>query len=291
MGIGIHELSALSYAKKFGGPFVKTATLGRQAFVCFPQEIQKHLGISGAYTGYCEELLKDHYGSTDIHSFDASVYEGATNILDLSDPLLNTSLIGKFNTVIDFGTIEHVFNPSQALINVAKMTKAGGQIIHSLPANSFCGHGFYQFSPELFFAFYSEENGFTNTRVFIADYTNNRYWYEVEKPRGKRVEFASKVAIGCIVHTVKLCEKEAKNVYQSDYIQTWEKPVLPPVSITTPFLKQLIRKSPLLKSLLITTYLALKPKFRELFAQDCTLFKRHPKINRVSLKDLLRPHT
>ena len=40
-----------------------------------------------------------------------------------------------------------------------KLTKIGGMIIHALPANNFCGHGFWQFSPELFYELYSPENG------------------------------------------------------------------------------------------------------------------------------------
>jgi len=65
--------------------------------------------------------------------------------------------------------MEHVFNASQGLKNVTRLCAPGGQIIHSLPANNFCNHGFWQFSPELFFSLYSDKNGYSETEIFLAD--------------------------------------------------------------------------------------------------------------------------
>jgi 2-polyprenyl-3-methyl-5-hydroxy-6-metoxy-1,4-benzoquinol methylase len=76
--------------------------------------------------------------------------------------------IEKYDTIFDGGSLEHIFNVNQALKNVSMMCKPGGQIIHSLPANNQCGHGFWQFSPELFLSLYSEKNGYMNTEVYIA---------------------------------------------------------------------------------------------------------------------------
>ena len=45
------------------------------------------------------------------------------------------------------------------------LCKNGGTIIHSLPSNNNCGHGFWQFSPELFFSLYNEKNGFKNNEM------------------------------------------------------------------------------------------------------------------------------
>jgi 2-polyprenyl-3-methyl-5-hydroxy-6-metoxy-1,4-benzoquinol methylase len=74
----------------------------------------------------------------------------------------------KYDTIFDGGSLEHIFNVNQALKNVSSLCKPGGQIIHSLPANNQCGHGFWQFSPELFLSLYSEKNGYSNTEIYIA---------------------------------------------------------------------------------------------------------------------------
>ena len=42
-----------------------------------------------------------------------------------------------------------------------------------------CGHGFWQFTPELFHSLYSQANGYSETTVFLASYDNEAHWYEV----------------------------------------------------------------------------------------------------------------
>ncbi len=216
MGLGIHELNAISYVKNRFGPLGKVATFGRQ-------------GLSGTYksssgkiyTGYCEPLLIEEFGATEVHSYDFSDYEGATHIYDLGCALPVSS---EYNLVIDGGTSEHIFNISQSLLNASKLTTTPGIVVHFLPANSFCGHGMYQVSPELFFSLYSKDNGF-DTEVFVARYYGlNCYksWYRVEKPRrGKRVEFSSKSSVGLIVIARKSNDSPLEHIYQSDYRQTW----------------------------------------------------------------------
>jgi hypothetical protein len=43
------------------------------------------------------------------------------------------------------------FNFPVALANAMKMAKIGGHFAARTPANNQCGHGFYQFSPGLFY--------------------------------------------------------------------------------------------------------------------------------------------
>jgi len=59
--------------------------------------------------------------------------------------------------VIDGGTLEHVFNFPVAIKNAMQMVRAGGRLSLSPPANNYFGHGFYQFSPELFYRVLSAE--------------------------------------------------------------------------------------------------------------------------------------
>ena len=92
-----------------------------------------------------------------VTTIDVSDYENAELIWDLNFPIPD-HLVHMFNTVIDSGSLEHVFHIGQALINMNRLTAAGGRIIHITPANNYLEHGFYQFSPTLFIDYYGANN-------------------------------------------------------------------------------------------------------------------------------------
>lgn len=214
MGIDAHALNFLRYCK-LKRPFGDTITLGRQEI---------HIGGEEEYLNekYCEDILISQFGSTGVDSLDNSTYEGASHIADMNRDL-PLELKGKYDTVFDGGVIEHVFNVSQALYNVSALCKIGAQIIHVLPANNFCGHGFWQFSPELFFSLYSEANGYEETEVFLADLSDEGHWFKVERPtQGKRVNIISDRSLYVLVRTV-LSQKTFTHdeVQQSDYVYEW----------------------------------------------------------------------
>jgi hypothetical protein len=124
--------------------------------------------------------------------------------------------------VIDFGSLEHIYNVSQAFANVSALCAIGGQILHALPANNQCGHGFWQFSPELFYSLYSEGNGYKGTHVFIANTVDETHWYEVKPPvNGGRVEVMSPTPLVALVRTTKIGSLR-QDVQQSDYAPAWK---------------------------------------------------------------------
>ena len=90
-------------------------------------------------------------------ALDISAYEGAEFVWDLNNPIPN-HLKHVFGTVIDSGSLEHVFNVGEALMNMNRLTKPDGRIIHFTPANNYLEHGFYQFSPTLFTDYYGVNN-------------------------------------------------------------------------------------------------------------------------------------
>jgi SAM-dependent methyltransferase len=114
-------------------------------------------------------------GLTDIKALDYSEYENAEIIHDLNLPVLN-ELRDRFDLIVDAGTTEHVFDVRQSLTNIAHMLKPGGRVIHISPANNYTNHGFYQFSPTLYFDYYSA-NAFVDLRGFIAE--QDTYLYDV----------------------------------------------------------------------------------------------------------------
>jgi hypothetical protein len=107
-------------------------------------------------------------GLSDVHALDCSGYEGADIVWDLNKPV-PPSLHERFALIVDGGTLEHVFDVRQSLASVVSMLRSGGRVVHISPANNFTNHGFYQFSPTLFFDYYGA-NRFVDLRCFVAEH-------------------------------------------------------------------------------------------------------------------------
>ena len=227
MGIEIHTLNFLRYSLKRSGRFGKTATIGRQQILLRKIDIKKILNLPQEvdYGIYCEKLLQDNFESVKIDSYDYSDYEDATYTHDMNkhlpSNLVNTE--HQYDTIIDFGSLEHIFNLPQAFENLSTMCSNGGVILHALPANNWCGHGFWQFSPELFYSLYSEANGYADTEVFFSDLTDNKHWYKVKKPEnGIRRVFENCSEVYALVRTKKVRNFSHDDVQQSDFIRIWK---------------------------------------------------------------------
>lgn len=255
MGFDGNGLIYLQRTHRQQGAFGKTATIGRQGIhlpgAVVPRFIKGHFGI--VQGDFADDLLMRAFGSSEVFSIDNSDYEGATTILDLNLEL-NSDLEEQFDTVIDAGSIEHIFDSKTAVSNISRLVKPGGQILHMTPSNNWCGHGFYQFSPEFFFAVYSEERGFSEVEVLLAREGNYKTWYRVDRPRnGQRAEVFSGLPVTSLVRA----KKEASiplstNVQQSDYITLWSENKVASSeaardSLLT--LKRLIKRVPLLSNL------------------------------------------
>jgi hypothetical protein len=106
-------------------------------------------------------------GAKNLKCCDAFSYENPDLIIDLNNPL-PVVLEEKFNIIFDNGTLEHVFNFPQAIFNISKLLKVDGYIILCLPSSNQINHGFYQFSPTLFFDWLSI-NGFKINGIYLMD--------------------------------------------------------------------------------------------------------------------------
>jgi len=113
------------------------------------------------------------------------------------------------------------------------MLKVGGQMFLKSPANNLCGHGFYQFSPELMFRVFSIENGFTLGRVIVlettfpTEETAYRDAYEVTDPKRAqaRVGLTSGKPALLLVEATKVADVVpfATPPLQSDYVSAWNR--------------------------------------------------------------------
>jgi hypothetical protein len=258
MGLDIHGLNFLRYAKKKQS-FGDTITIGRQGINVIEPIVKELLGTKSYDTKqtYCEQLLTLYFGATTVESVDKSPYEQATHIHDLNAPLPE-SMYQKYDTVIDMGTLEHIYNAPQAFKNCSQLCKRGGQILHVLPANNFCGHGFWQFSPELFFSLYCKRNGYMDTVVLVADLSNTAKWFQVSEPAaGKRVSVSSSTALYVLVRTVlgnvDFSQSDVQQIY---YVHEWQKGEISrpqTVGMSARF-KERLKKTPLVYKSLTGAY-------------------------------------
>jgi hypothetical protein len=222
MGIDVHALNFLRYISK-EEPLGRVATIGRQLLMIAPTRLAEIMGLPMVtdFGMYSEDLLKQHFGAKLVDSYDYSDYEGATFTADMNKPLVPTR---EYDTVIDCGSLEHIYNVPQAIANISSLCSRGGRIVHISPGNNFCGHGFWQFSPELFFSLYSESNGYDETQVFLADLTSPRHWFEVEQPtNGRRAEVVSKTPLHVMCKARRISDFCHDKVQQSDYVHLWRR--------------------------------------------------------------------
>lgn len=223
------------------------------------QEALQHFNLSSfkssnkLYNAYAEEVLK-HLGANKTHSLDASNYENATLIHDMNTPIA-TNLENSYDTVLDSGTLEHVFNFPVAISNCMKLTKTGGHFIGIYPCNNFFGHGFYQFSSELFYRTLNQDNGFLIKDVVIFVDEANTKFYNVPDTSEEyhRINFTNAKPVLIYVIAQKL--KDVPKLFetsplQMDYVSLkWKgnKPVKQargkssPIIGTPPYVKRLVK--------------------------------------------------
>lgn len=178
MGLPVQIIDLLLRDHKkrpFAGPLL---TLGRQEVMCSYEQLIGAFGKAGiepaplpkgtplgAFPGVglawqTNDVALFGHLNLETRRLDCSSFEGADYLHDLNLPIPD-KLKGMFATVLDSGTIEHVFDVRRALMNTAEMLAPGGRVIHLSPVNNYVNHGFWQLSPTMFFDYY-EANGFTD---------------------------------------------------------------------------------------------------------------------------------
>ncbi len=237
MGFDTNGTRFLLTARSNGVSFRKTAMLGRQKMHLHPGDLANLLTSFGFDNGndlapgileederFAEPFLR-LLGAEEIASVDASPYENASLIHDMNEPVPD-SYKGLYSVVIDGGTLEHVFNFPVAIRNAMEMICVGGHYLGITPANNFMGHGFYQFSPELYFRVFCPANGFVTEHMFIFEDVPNAQWVKLTDPDilGKRLEMVNSRPAYLIVQARRTSETTIfqNTPQQSDYSATWK---------------------------------------------------------------------
>lgn len=182
MAIGKSAARFLIEARSSGVSFERTLTIGRQSLATSPLWLARQLATRGfiepaqqwhwARTVSRRPYVADPFlralGALELDELDNSDYEGASIVHDLNRPAPDRWQ-QTFDAVIDGGSLEHVFEFTTALRSLMGMVKVGGHLLITTPTNNMCGHGFYQFSPELFYRALGTENGYRVERLLVLE--------------------------------------------------------------------------------------------------------------------------
>jgi hypothetical protein len=240
MGIIYRQAKMLLDAHQSGMQMDHLLMIGRQALLLHPPEVRAIRKICpGALAGYewgeyADRFFTECLGVSYVSALDYSSYEGADILHDLNQPV-PANLRERFDVVVEGGSLEHVFNFPVAIANIMQMTKVGGTICASTVSNNLCGHGFYQFSPELIFRVFTAENGFELGKVLALE---ARYpgielapitrVFEVVDPALARVRVglmtAHPIMLLFSAHKIAQVAIFSNAPMQSDYAAVWASP-------------------------------------------------------------------
>lgn len=240
MGIRIYEAEfLLRVIRNKQAELGRCLTLGRQNIFFSKSECSNLVdscGVPGPISDHNVSWLTDDtggnvfaegflkaLGATSVDSMDVSDYEGATVLHDLNNAI-PAHLTEQFDSVIDLGVAEHVFNVSIAMHNSLRMAKIGGYYLAILPANNTAGHGFYQFSPELFYSLLTEKNGMEKPLVVAREMTPRGRFRIIPNPAhfGDRVLIENWRELYLFIVSKKIASTpEVLDVSQSDYVVRW----------------------------------------------------------------------
>lgn len=176
-------------------------------------------------TVYAETLLQ-RMKLRSIVALDATAYQGAGLIHDLNTPL-PAHLADKHDYVVDGGSLEHVFDFPTAIRNCAALLKPGGLFITICPVNNWMGHGFYQFSPELFFRVFDSANGFSVRFAALHVRDGHEQFFALRDPArvGHRVQYnpPGRTTLMLVAQKLDSVPASIPSVQQSDYAERWDK--------------------------------------------------------------------
>ena len=242
MGLTATDIDLLLELRQRRRSISRIATIGSLSLYLHPRQatrLQKIIPESRALAKYrwgdtADQILCELTGATEVVSIDMSDYQGSSIVHDM-----NISLAGKrpdlaeqFDLVIDGGTLEHVFNFPVAVANLMFLVRKGGHVLSANPANNLCGHGFYQFTPELMYRIYSGANGFSVDHVIL---TQSRHMSVEMDPRPKSFRVVDPASLGhrtlvrnrwpvtirTLAERVGDQPSSGLNVQQSDYVTAW----------------------------------------------------------------------
>ena len=241
MGLTTNLATLLVRARLQGVRFTHTITIGRLSLYIPGKDLKAmahNLGIRNidwstfASDGFAEDFFRHFLGSESVQSIDYSNYQNVDISHDLNTPIPN-ALNGTFDALVDGGSLEHIFDVKQALANYMNMIRVNGCLFLLTNANNFCGHGFYQFSPEFFYRVLGNANGFVVNDALLIEHTllnvelsrHQRCFHVVDPAEiGRRIILVNGKPVMIFIHATRVSnETPFREVpIQSDYRTKWQ---------------------------------------------------------------------
>ena len=172
--------------------------------------------------GYSEGLL-EYLGCRTVRSLDYSAFEGAEIIYDLNKPV-PAGLHDRFDVIFDGGTLEHVFDIPCAITSVKKMLRPNGLFLTVNAANNQLGHGFYQFSPELFWRVFGDDPNYEIEQMRLVAVNGTSNSVILGHPGERREELGgtnTPAYVMCAARKTATPLPYDGMAYQGDYAARW----------------------------------------------------------------------
>lgn len=242
MGLTATDIDLLLDLRRRKPTIASIATIGSLSLYLHPRQLRRLRRVipdSRALAAYrwgdtADVILRDITGASVVSSIDMSDYQQASIVHDMNCPLWDSrpDLARQFDLVIDGGTLEHVFNFPVAVQNLMFLVRQGGHILTANPANNLCGHGLYQFTPELMHRLYAPANGFrvdhvllTESRHMSVEMDPSPRSFRVVDPAslGRRILLRNRrpVMIRTLAERIGAEPPAGLDVQQSDYVMAW----------------------------------------------------------------------
>ena len=216
MGITNSDAALLAKTRKSGVQFGRVLTIGHlESYVdemaC--SRLSNHLGVHADSKAISAEtsanrFLREVLGADNVESMDVSDFEGCDIVHDLNKAI-GEDLHGRFDTVIDGGCLEHVFNLPMAMENYMRLVRPGGRLFVFTTANNHSGHGFYQIGPTFFYGALQEQYGYRVEDMVLDEHPypsaemGGKHRFYAVAPRESikgRISFISQRPVTIMVH-------------------------------------------------------------------------------------------
>ncbi|MBK5934213.1 hypothetical protein C8N32_10261 [Rhodovulum imhoffii] len=177
------------------------------------------------------EPFFERLGFEQVDSLDISDFEGASIIVDLSQPVPD-QLHGKFDVIYDGGTCEHIFDLPTAYRNIDRMLKVGGVLIGHSPCNNWINHGFFQICPETVYGFWEKSMGYEllECRLQPIRPAHAEKAVRTSNPNvtGKRPRLlgdipSTPIMLDYAVRKTRPSGQAPQGAYQTDYLEHWQR--------------------------------------------------------------------
>jgi len=113
---------------------------------------------------FCDNFFKS-LGFKQVDSTDFSNEQNPTFTHNMNTKI---EIQNKYDYIFDGGTIEHIFNIPQLFDNIVSLLNIDGVFCSITANNNFSGHGFYQFSPNLFKQCFTSRYGMELKEMYLC---------------------------------------------------------------------------------------------------------------------------